>query len=215
MIASELQIAAWSTDDDRLPAGPPMEGRGVGAIDVRFLTEGAIAAALLDDVAAAGNGDEIGIAVETSAIGALIAALLARGGARRARASAAARKPHAELERGRRTPRERCRAHRGALVTPRDSRASHLKLLLGPAPRRFVAESGLGELYPPQSRRSQSRGGRGIAHAGARRDRACGGGLFRQAVGRARPRTADTRPMTSAADYWRYRIAEATGLSSF
>ena len=41
MIAGELQIAAWSTDDDRLPAGPPMQGRGVGSIDARFLTEGA------------------------------------------------------------------------------------------------------------------------------------------------------------------------------
>ena len=77
MIFSELQIAAWSTDDDRLPAGPPLEGRGVGAIDVRFLTEGAIAAALLDDIRAAGNGDEISIAVDDFAERRLISALLA------------------------------------------------------------------------------------------------------------------------------------------
>jgi hypothetical protein len=76
MIAGELQIAAWSTDDDRLPAGPPMEGRGVGSIDARFLTEGAIETALLDAVAAAGSGDQILIAVQNLSARRLIAALL-------------------------------------------------------------------------------------------------------------------------------------------
>src|SRR6202051_3908443 len=42
MIAGELQIAAWSTDDDRLPLGPGVVGRGGGSIDARFLTEGAL-----------------------------------------------------------------------------------------------------------------------------------------------------------------------------
>jgi hypothetical protein len=76
MIASELQIAAWSTDDDRLPSAPPMEARGVGSIDARFLTEGAIESALLDAIAAAGRDDEICIAVEILSDRRLIAAAL-------------------------------------------------------------------------------------------------------------------------------------------
>jgi PLD-like domain len=64
IVASELQIAAWSTDDDRLPAVPPVDSRGVGTIDARFLTEGAIQAALRDAIAIAGSGDSIKIAVQ-------------------------------------------------------------------------------------------------------------------------------------------------------
>jgi len=76
MIAGELEVAAWSTDDDRLPAGPTMDGRGVGSIDARFLTEGAIETALLDAMEAAGGGDRIGIAVENLSDRRLIAAAL-------------------------------------------------------------------------------------------------------------------------------------------
>jgi phosphatidylserine/phosphatidylglycerophosphate/cardiolipin synthase-like enzyme len=76
MIAGELQIAAWSTDDDRLPVSPPMDGRGVGSIDARFLTEGAIETALLDAIAAAGGGDQIWIAVQHLSDRRLIAAAL-------------------------------------------------------------------------------------------------------------------------------------------
>ena len=76
MIAGELQIAGWSTDDDRLPADPPMDARGVGSIDARFLTEGAIEAALLDAIAAAGSGDQISIAVQNLSDRRLIAAAL-------------------------------------------------------------------------------------------------------------------------------------------
>jgi hypothetical protein len=64
IVASELQIAAWSTDDDRLPAAPPGDSRGVGTIDARFLTEGAIQTALRDAIAIAGSGDSIKIAVQ-------------------------------------------------------------------------------------------------------------------------------------------------------
>jgi hypothetical protein len=64
IVASELQLAAWSTDDDRLPAVPPVDSRGVGTIDARFLTEGAIQAALRDAIAIAGSGDSIKIAVQ-------------------------------------------------------------------------------------------------------------------------------------------------------
>ncbi|HLZ96582.1 MAG TPA: phospholipase D-like domain-containing protein [Steroidobacteraceae bacterium] len=63
IVASELQIAAWSTDDDRLPGAPPVDTRGVGSIDARFLTEGAIQAALRDAAGIAGRGDSIKIAV--------------------------------------------------------------------------------------------------------------------------------------------------------
>jgi hypothetical protein len=61
--ASELQIAAWSTDDDRLPDAPPIENRSMGTIDARFLTEGAIHVALRDAIAVAGSGDSISVAV--------------------------------------------------------------------------------------------------------------------------------------------------------
>jgi hypothetical protein len=76
MIADELQVAAWSTDDDRLPAAPVMGGSGVGSIDARFLTEGAIETSLLDAMGAAGGGDRIGIAVEDLSDRRLIAAAL-------------------------------------------------------------------------------------------------------------------------------------------
>lgn len=58
---SELQVATWSVDDERLPAPPPVESRGVGTIDSRFLTEGAIQSALEDLAAVAGGGDSISI----------------------------------------------------------------------------------------------------------------------------------------------------------
>ena len=75
-VSSELQIADWSTDDDRLPSAPPAEGRAVGSIDVRFLTEGAIRSALLDAVAAAGSGDELSFAVHALSDRQLIRAAL-------------------------------------------------------------------------------------------------------------------------------------------
>jgi PLD-like domain len=75
MIAGELQIAAWSTGDDRLPSSPRMEGRGVGSIDARFVTEGAIEGALLDAIAAAGNGDQVCVAVRHLSDRRLIAAM--------------------------------------------------------------------------------------------------------------------------------------------
>ena len=84
IVASELQIAAWSTDDDRLPGAPPMESRGVGAIDARFLTEGAIQAALRDAIAIAGSGDSIKIAVQAFGDRQMVDAVL-RAAARGAR----------------------------------------------------------------------------------------------------------------------------------
>jgi len=65
MVSSELQVAAWSTDDDRLPSAPALGSRGVGSIDARFLTEGGLQTALLDALSAAGAGDRISLAVDT------------------------------------------------------------------------------------------------------------------------------------------------------
>lgn len=64
IVASELRIAAWSTDDDRLPRAPPTESRGVGSVDARFVTEGAIHTVLRDAIDAAGNGDSLDVAVD-------------------------------------------------------------------------------------------------------------------------------------------------------
>ena len=63
IMASEQQIAAWSTGDDRLPPLPPAQGRGLGSIDARFLTEGAIRGALVDALATAGGADQISVSV--------------------------------------------------------------------------------------------------------------------------------------------------------
>jgi hypothetical protein len=84
IVASELQIAAWSTGDDRLPAVPPAQSRGLGSIDVRFLTEGAIRGALVDAIAAAGGTDQIGVSVRALSDRQLIGALV-RAAARGAR----------------------------------------------------------------------------------------------------------------------------------
>jgi len=60
IMAAELSLASWS-DEDRLPAVPPAHGRGFGTIDARFLTEGAIGAAVLDTLASLAAGDEVSL----------------------------------------------------------------------------------------------------------------------------------------------------------
>jgi len=77
MVASELQIAAWSTNDDRLPLPPPpARYHGLGSIDARFLTEGAIRGALVDALAAAREGDEVSLAARALSDRPLIVAAL-------------------------------------------------------------------------------------------------------------------------------------------
>jgi hypothetical protein len=76
VVSSELQIAAWSTDDDRIPAAPPPGSRGLGSIDVRFLTEGAIRGALLDAIGASTAGDEVSLAARALSERGLIGAAL-------------------------------------------------------------------------------------------------------------------------------------------
>jgi PLD-like domain len=211
MIASELQIAAWSTDDDRLPSRPPVEGRGVGSVDARFLTEGAIATALLDAMAAAGGGDAVDIAVDDLGDRRLIVAALdaaARGSHIRV-LLAPNRMPNASVA--------------GELLSSGAGRVEvrwrasepgpHLKLLmvrhggdfwlnLGSADftRRNLGDLNLEaavELRMP----ARAAAARGVAGYFA--------GIWSGAA--VAPEMADA----SAVHYWRYRIAEATGLSSF
>jgi len=74
--ASELEIAAWSAGDDRLPRPPSAVGPGVGSIDARFLTEGAIRGALLEEFGAAAAGDEISVSTSALSERALVRAAL-------------------------------------------------------------------------------------------------------------------------------------------
>jgi hypothetical protein len=212
MIAGELQIAAWSTDDDRLPVGPPMDGRGVGSIDARFLTEGAIEAALLDAIAAAGGGDLISIAVQHLSDRRLIAAALG--------AAARGARLHVLLARNpmpnRAVAGELLRDGGGRVEVrwyPIDTGAALPKLLvvqhrddlwlnLGSAnfTRRNLGdlnlESGV-ELRMP----ARAAPARAVTDYVAK--------LWSGAAA-----DADFADQSSVA-YWRYRLAEATGLSSF
>jgi phosphatidylserine/phosphatidylglycerophosphate/cardiolipin synthase-like enzyme len=82
ILASERSIAAWSSDEDRIPPLPAIPASRVGAVDARFVSEGAIKSAMLAAFGAATAHDEIGVAVfylsERSVIAALTAAA-ARG----------------------------------------------------------------------------------------------------------------------------------------
>jgi hypothetical protein len=77
--SSALQVAQWSVDDERLPATPPEEGPGVGTIDARLFTEGAIPAELRDLLAAAGHGDSISVVGRALAERSMLDALLQAG----------------------------------------------------------------------------------------------------------------------------------------
>jgi cardiolipin synthase A/B len=212
IVTSELQIAAWSTDDDRLPIGLPMGGRGVGSIDARFLTEGAIESALLDAIAAAGGGDDIYIAVENLGDRRLIAATL-RAAARGARLQvllARNRIPNQAVA------GELLRDGGGRIEvrwSPIQPGAAFPKLLVvrhrtdlwmnwGSAnfTRRCLADL---NLEANVELRMPARSAPALAITG----------YFAKAWSHAAadPGAADD----SSAAYWRYRFAEATGLSSF
>jgi PLD-like domain len=212
MLASELQIASWSTDDDRLPPGPPMSIRGVGSIDARFLTEGAIKVALLDAIAAAGRDDQIAIAVQNLSDRPLISAAL----------RAATRGAHLQvLLAPNQIPNQlvagELRRDGGGRIEvrwyPIETAASSPKLLIvrhrtdlwmnwGSAnfTRRNLDDLNLEasvELRMP----AQSAPARSVSDYFAK--------VWAQAA--ADTGTADE----SITAYWRYRFAEATGLSSF
>lgn len=212
MIAGELKIAAWSTDDDRLPAEPPMSGVGVGSIDARFLTEGAIESALLDAVGATGAGDQIGIAVHTLSARRVIGAVL-RAAARGARLQVILgrnaipnRAVAAELLReGSGRIDVRWYAGGGAASHPEllvVRHAADVWMNMGSAnfTRRDLGDLNLDagvELRMP----ARTAPARAV------------GGYFAALWSDA---SADADfPDDSQLAYWRYRIAEATGLSSF
>jgi hypothetical protein len=210
MIAGELQIAGWSTDDDRLPADPPLDARGVGSIDARFLTEGAIEAALLDAIAAAGSGDQISIAVQSLSDRRLIAAAL----------EAAARG---------------ARLHVLLAWNPMPNRAVAGELLRGGGGRIEVRWYPLDPPLPKLllvRHRSDLWMNLGSANFTRRNlgDLNLESGVELRMPAQAAPARAATEYFTrlwSGADgsteladhspmaYWRYRFAEATGLSSF
>jgi hypothetical protein len=213
MIASELQIAGWSTDDDRLPAGPPMEGRGVGAIDVRFLTEGAIAAALLDDLKAAGTGDDISIAVDDLSERRLIAAAL----------DAAARGAAVHVLLGpNRMPNlsvagELAQGSAGRIEVRRQGGASGPQLRLLLVRHRADLWMNLGSANFTRRNLDDLNLEAGVElrmPARAAPARAAAEYFARLWAGAATSGAGDSAGVSSA-EYWRYRWAEATGLSSF
>jgi len=210
MIAGELQIAAWSTDDDRLPAGPPSAGRGVGSIDARFITEGAIETALIEALAAAGKGDQVGIAADIVSDRAVIAAALGAAG-RGARvqvllaADAAPNPPvAAELTR-----------LGGGLIEVRRRPAMEV------APPRLLLVRHSADLWVDWSSANFTR--RNLAdfnlEAGVELRMPARSAAARSLIdyfARAwSGAQVDAQTRYDAAAYWRYRIAEATGLSSF
>ena len=73
--ASELQIASWSSGDDRLPRPPRPQPGSPGSVDARFLSEGAIRGAMLEALATVTGGDEIALAARRLSERRLIAAL--------------------------------------------------------------------------------------------------------------------------------------------
>jgi phosphatidylserine/phosphatidylglycerophosphate/cardiolipin synthase-like enzyme len=211
MIASELQIASWSTDDDRLPSRPPMEGRGVGSVDARFLTEGAIGAALLDAMAAAGRGDAIDIAVDDLGDRRLIAAALdatARGAHIRV-LLAPNHMPNSSVA----GELLRDGAGRVEVRWRAAGPGPHLKLLMVRHDNDFWLNMGsanftrrnLGDLNLEAAVELRMPGRAPTARAAAEHFSR----IWAGAAVAADPADA------SAVDYWRYRIAEATGLSSF
>jgi len=211
IIAGELKVAAWSTDDDRLPVGPAMDDRGVGSIDARFLTEGAIETALLDAIGAAGSGDRLGIAVENFSNRRLIAAAL-RAAARGASLQvllARNREPNQavadELLRGGGRIEIRWYLGSDAASLPKLLLFRHgddVWMNLGTAnyTRRNLGDLNLAasvELRMPV----RAAAARAVIE------------YFSEAWSVAA--TDPTFAAASAADYWHYRFAEASGLSSF
>ena len=212
MIAGELQIAAWSTEDDRLPSSPRMEGRGVGSIDARFLTEGAIEGALLDAMAAAGNGDQICMAVQNLSDRRLIAAM----------AQAAARGAHLQVLLARDPMPNQAVA--GELLAEAGGRIEIRWYPAGYA----VPHSGLllvrhgADMWMNWGSADFTRRNLGDLNLEAAVELRM---PVRSAPARAAAEYFAEQWSTASADagfapasitaYWRYRLAEATGLSSF
>ena len=208
IMAAELSLASWS-DEDRLPAVPPAHGRGFGTIDARFLTEGAIGAAVLETLSALNTGDAISLSTHQLSDRNVIGALL-RAAARGARvqvlldplpipnlASAG------ELERHRievRWAGDPSNAPRSSLLLVRHGRDASIYFGSANFTRRNLADLNLEcamELRAPAS--------------GALP------GTFNEYFARHWAAAAQYAGYAdeSASAYWGSRLAEATGLSSF
>jgi hypothetical protein len=217
MIASELHIARWSADEDRLPAPSQMDAGGLGSIDARFLSEGGLEAALLDAVRAAGRGDQISIAVGNLSHRPLIAAAIAaawRGAQLRVLLSRN-RMPNQVVadellrEGGGRIevrwyPSEPA-AQRPSLLTVRRRNDLWVNVCSANFTRRSLSdldlEGGVELRMPPRA-------------APARAVSEYFDGLWSGAAANAGVANEVAAKATAFA-YWRYRFAEATGLSSF
>ncbi len=212
IVASELQVAAWSTDDDRLPSPPPTAARGVGSIDARFLTEGGIEGALLDAVAAAGSGDRISIAVDIFSERRLIAAALqaAVRGARLQVLLARNRIPNqAVADELRRDGGGRVEVHWSAS----EPAAAHPSLLVV----QHRTDLWMNWSFAKFTRRNLDdlnlEAGVELRMPARSAPARAATGYFASAWSNSTPDAGDADD--SLMDYWRYRFAEATGLSSF
>jgi hypothetical protein len=209
--ASEIKIAAWSSGDDRLPAAPRAAPRAPGSIDARFLTEGAIRAAMLDALSTAAAGDEVGLTAPRLSDRRLIDGILgaaARGAHVRVLLDpgAAPNGPvAAELERdggGGIELRWRARPALATAALAFVARRGELWASVGPAD---FTRSGLDDidLESAVELRLPERAAAARAlesHFDAK-----------WAAGDAYPRYADESP----ADYWRYRVTETAALAAF
>ena len=209
IIASELQIAAWSTDDDRLPPAPARY-HGVGSIDARFLTEGAIRSALLDALGAARAGDEISMAARALSDRPLIAAAL--GAAARGARMRVLLDPGRRTEpRGRRRTRPRWRrTHRGTLVRSRGRARGPARSLLVHRRGELWASVGAADF----TRLSLADLNLEAAVELRLPDRAAAAhelnDYFAAAWSGAARQTEDLQ-----SGYWRYRFLEAAGLAAY
>lgn len=209
--ASELQIAAWSTADDRLPQAPPAGGPGFGSIDARFLSEGAIRGALLDALTAATAGDEISMSAQRLSERRVIGAAL--GAAERGVRVAMLLDPDAAPNRA--VAAELVRRSSGRIEVRWQSAAPMAapSLVLVHRRRELWAElsaaapvrSDLGDLNLEAA--AELRLPERAAPARALCDQ------FAAAWAAAAPYAhyADDSPLT----YWRYRLLEAAGLADF
>jgi phosphatidylserine/phosphatidylglycerophosphate/cardiolipin synthase-like enzyme len=208
IMAAELSLASWS-DEDRLPAVPPAHGRGLGTIDARFLTEAAIAAAMLETMAALKAGDAIFLATHQLSDRDVIAALLlaASRGAEVQVLLDPLPDPNlgsaGELHRNRievRWAADQPRAARSSMLLVRHGNDASIYFGSANFTRRNLADLNLEcamELRAPASGALPGSFNEYFAR--------------RWAAAAQYPRYADE----SAATYWSFRLAEATGLSSF
>jgi hypothetical protein len=209
--ASELEIAAWSTGDDRLPQAPPAGGRGFGSIDARFLTEGAIRGALLDALGAAAAGDAVSVSAPMLSERRVIAAALAA--AERGARVAVLLDPDAAPNRA--VGAELIRKSSGRIEVrwePAGARGT-ISLVLVQSRRELWADVSAAGLTRPALGDLNLEAAAELRlpeHAAAARA-LCG--HFARAWGAAVPyaRYADD----SAAAYWRYRLLEAADLAAF